>query len=328
MKRNKRKNKKKRKSTNSGSSSDKRQRLSGYASDSFDSTISEALPETFGGETKESDSDRRGREKKEREQKKIEDKAERKRQGYAKSAANKTKPCIANIGGKRVEKNGIIEFEGGTDFWSISSRPIAEEATGISKSAIDNNISKESQSRGKKGIFENKQVMFINAPVDTSDRVPCVTVISHFSTKRAMIRHVREKHPEVLPPAANTTECQKNIKRLRLQLLQSSTAFLVKRVRSNIRHDIKKCDQKQLMAMVEGVDELPEPWPSTNIKGAADKYHLTEQQILDSIDNNEELTIEEGIHKLQLGLEEQRTLNLQDARLHLVGNTRCPKKTR
>ena len=110
---------KKRKLSNSGASSDKRQRLSSDTSDSFDSTISEALPETFGGETKESDSDRRGREKKEREQKKTEEAAERERQRYAKSAASQSIPCLANIGGKRVEKNGIIEFEGGTDFWSI-----------------------------------------------------------------------------------------------------------------------------------------------------------------------------------------------------------------
>jgi|TARA_B110000879_G_scaffold193640_1_gene260692 hypothetical protein len=56
----------KRPAQNSGSNDNKRQRLSSDTSDSFDSTISEALPETFGGETKESDSDRRGRLKKER----------------------------------------------------------------------------------------------------------------------------------------------------------------------------------------------------------------------------------------------------------------------
>ena len=76
------------------------------------------------------------------------------------------------------------------------------------------------------------------------------------------------------------------------------------------------------MAMVDGVEELPEPLPSHNIKGAAKKYHLNEQQILDSIDNNESLTIGGGIHELQLGLEKQRSSYLQDARLHLVGNTR------
>ncbi len=142
--RNKRKNKKKRKSNKSGSSSDKRQRLSGYASEIIESEESEALPEISAGETKETDCDRRGREKKEREQKKIEEAAERERQAYAKSAANKTKLCIANIGGKRVEKNGIIEFEGGTDFGPFS-RQEAEEATGILKKTIGGNIRRKNK---------------------------------------------------------------------------------------------------------------------------------------------------------------------------------------
>ena len=101
------------------------------------------MPETFGGETKESDSDRRGREKKEREQKKTEEAAERKRQGHAKMATSRSKPCVANIGGIRVEKNGIIEFEGGTNFQYLS-RPIAEEGTGISNYTIGKNIRKKS----------------------------------------------------------------------------------------------------------------------------------------------------------------------------------------
>jgi hypothetical protein len=155
----------KRSHSDSGASGDKRQKTSGEKSDSFDSTISEALPEIFAGlpnlqrhcpnflETNESDSDRRGREKKEREQKKTEDAAERERQGNAKGAASRSKPCLANIGGKRVKKNGIIEFEGGTDFQYLS-RPIAEEATGILKKTIDGNIFKKGQSKGKKGIFK------------------------------------------------------------------------------------------------------------------------------------------------------------------------------
>ena len=75
------------------------------------------------------------------------------------------------------------------------------------------------------------------------------------------------------------------------------------------------------MALVDGVEELPEPLPSHNIKGAAKKYHLNEQQILDSIANNEQLTIGGGIHKLQLGLGKTTIIILQDAKLHLVGNT-------
>ena len=53
------------------------------------------------------------------------------------------------------------------------------------------------------------------------------------------------------------------------------------------------------MALVEGYDE---PWGSHSIKGAAKKYHFTEQQILDSIDNNEPLIIEGGLHALNRGL--------------------------
>ena len=53
------------------------------------------------------------------------------------------------------------------------------------------------------------------------------------------------------------------------------------------------------MALVEGYDE---PWGSHSIKGAAKKYHFTEQQILDSIDNNEPLIIEGGLHVLNRGL--------------------------
>ena len=50
-------------------------------SEIIESEESEALPENYAGETKESDVDRRGRLKKERKQKKIEDAEERKRQG-------------------------------------------------------------------------------------------------------------------------------------------------------------------------------------------------------------------------------------------------------
>ena len=192
MKRNKRKNKKKRKSTNSGSSGDKRQRLSGYASEIIESEESESSPEISAGENKESDSDRRGREKEERKRKKTEDAAERKRQGHANKAASNSKPCLANIGGKRVEKNGIIEFEGGETFGPFS-RPAAEEATGISKGTIHNNINDKRKSKGKKGRFEGQKVMFINAPVDTSDKVPCEHCNSHFSSIGNMIRHVRIK---------------------------------------------------------------------------------------------------------------------------------------
>ena len=296
-----RKKNKKRKLTKSGSSGYKRQRFSSDDSEIIESEESEPLIENSAGETKETDCDRRGREKKEREQQRAEEAAERKRQGNAKKAASKSKPCIANIGGERVEKNGIIEFAGGTDFGPYSSKQEAEEATGIPKGAIDGNISKKYKSSGKKGIFENKQVMFINAPVDTSDRVHCGHCDKHFSHRDAMNRHVRAKHPGMLPPAAKRTRMPEEYKTFTPPITPEQYSFLVNKITSNIKHDVEKCDQKQLMAMIEGVDELPEPLPTHSIKKTGDKYNLTEQQILDSIANNEQLTIVGGKHKLQLG---------------------------
>ena len=63
-----------------------RPRLSGDASGFFVSEEPESSPENFAGEIKETDCDRRGREKKEREQQRAEEAAERKRQGHAKRA--------------------------------------------------------------------------------------------------------------------------------------------------------------------------------------------------------------------------------------------------
>ena len=296
--RNKGKNKK-RKSPNSGASSDKRQRLSSDASEIIESEEPEALPENYGGETKESDSDRRGREKKEREQKKREEAAERKRQRLAKTAAGKSKSCLANIGGKRVEKNGIITFEGGETFGPYSKQE-AEDNTGIPKGTIKNNITKKGQSSGKKGVFENKQLMFINAPDDTSDRVHCGHCNKHYGTEGCMIRHVRAKHPGMLPPAAERIKMPEEYKRFTPSITPEQYYFIVERIRNNINHDVKRCDlAPTLMALVDGVDELPEPLPSVNIGGAGEKYHLDEQQILDSIANNESLTIVGGIHVLR-----------------------------
>ena len=317
--RNKRKNKKRRKSNNSGSNDNKRPKTSSRTVTDDDSEIveskSEALLETFGGETKESDSDRRGREKKEREQKKTEKAAERERQRRAKKSASTTKPCFANIGGKRVKKNGIMTFEGGTDFptdFPYLSRSIAEEATGISLSAIGNNINKKSKSNGKKGIFKDQQVMFINAPVDTSNRVHCEHCNKHYGTKGVMIRHVRAFHPGILPPAQEITRMPEQYKTFTTPITQKQYAFLVARVKANIEHDRDKSKMKKLMALVDG---FAEPWPSLNIEGAAKKYHLDEQQIRDSIANNESLTIVKGIHKLQLGLGKIRRINLADRKV-------------
>ena len=279
-------------------------------SEIIESEESEALPENYAGETKETDSDRRGREKKERETRQAEDAAARERQRVAKMAKSHSKTCLANIGGKRVEKNGIIEFEGGTDFGPFSSRSKAEEATGISKCAIDNNINRGCQSRGIKGIFKGQKVMFINAPLDTSDKVPCGHCNSHFNSIRAMRLHVRAKHPGILPPAAKRTRMPEQYKTFTPPITPKQYSFLVIKVASNIQNDLKKCNQKELMALVEGVAELPEPLPSVNIKGAAKKYHFTEEQILDSIANNEELTIGGGRHVLINGRGRTTTIKL------------------
>jgi hypothetical protein len=307
QKKSKKKNKK-RKSLKSGASGDKRPRLSGDASVFFvseepdkspenfagETVSSEASPENSAGETKESGSDRRGREKKERGKKKIEEAAERKRQGNANKATTLSKQCFANIGGERVEKNGIMTFEGGKTFGKWTKQE-AEEATGISKSTIRNNINNKYQSRGKKGRFEGQKVMFINAPVDTSDKVPCEHCNSHFSNKGNMKIHVRAKHPEVpLPPVRGHNRMPKEYETFTPPITQKQYGRIVRKVKGNIQSDLKKCDQKTLMAMIEGVDELPEPLPSHNITNAATKYHFTEQQILDSIANNESLTIGVG----------------------------------
>ena len=115
-----------------------------------------------------------------------------------------------------------------------------------------------------------------------------------------MIQHVRAKHPEVLPPVRETTRMPEEYKTFTPPITPKQYSFIVEKVRGNIKGDLRKCDQKQLMAMIEGVEELPEPLPSQNIKGAAKKYHLDEQQILDSIANNESLTIGVGgIHVLR-----------------------------
>ena len=282
----------------SGASVKKRPKTSSRTVTDNDSEIieseeSESSPETFGGETKESDSDRRGREKKEREQQRAEESAERKRQGNAKKAASKSIPCYANIGGKRVTNDGIIEFEGGETFGPFSKQE-AEDATGILKKTIKNNINKKIQSRGKKGRFEGQQVLFINVPVDTSMKVPCIDPKcgKHFLLKSGMTRHVRQKHPALLPPAAERIRMPKTFTFMKPE----QYAIIVNRVSDNFKGDLKKSKLTTLMALVEGFDE---PWGSTNIKGAATKYCLDEQQIRESIQNNESLIIVGGMHRLR-----------------------------
>ena len=123
-----------------------------------------------------------------------------------------------------------------------------------------------------------------------------------------MTIHVRAKHPEVpLPPAREFIRMPEEYETFTPPISPQQYSFIVNKVASNIGSDITKCDQKTLMAMIEGVEE---PLPSVNIEGAAKKYHFTEQQILDSIANNEQLTIGGGKHKLRNELGKTTTIRL------------------
>jgi hypothetical protein len=234
----------------------------------------------------------------------------------------RNQPCLVNIGGERVEKNGIITFEGGETFGPYSKQE-AEDNTGIPKVTIKNNIFKKIKSIGKKDEFKDQKVMFINAPtapVDTSNRYHCpVTGCgNHYGTKGRMTTHVRANHPEVpLPPVRGHNRMPKEYKMFTPPITPEEYSIIVRNVGNNIQNDVDKCDLKTLMALVEGVDELPEPLPSNNIGGAGDKYHFTEEQILDSIANNESLTIEDDIiHKLVNELGKHSTIRLAGYRPH------------
>jgi hypothetical protein len=252
---NKRKKKNERKSPNSGASVNKRPKTSSRTVSDDDSEIieseeSEALPETFGGETKESDSDRRGREKEERKRQQTEEAAERERQRGANIAASQSIPCLANIGGIRVEKNGIIEFEGGETFEKWTKQE-AEDATGILKKTIKANIHRKNKSSGTKGIFKGQQVMFINAPVDTSNKVPCGHCTQHFSITGTRIQHVRKFHPGVLPPARKNSRMPEEFETF---TTRKQYAIIIKRIKSTIKcdrkkHNVTEEDKVKLMAM-------------------------------------------------------------------------------
>ena len=123
-----------------------------------------------------------------------------------------------------------------------------------------------------------------------------------------MIRHVRAKHPGILPPAAQEIiRMPEEYKTFTPPITPEQYGRIVERVKDNIKADLRKSKKKFLMALVESFDE---PLPSINIKGAAKKYHLDEQQILDSIDNNESLIIEGGSHVLNRGLGKSTTKQL------------------
>ena len=155
MKRNKRKNKKKRKSTNSGSSVDKRQRLSGDTSESGETKQSEVSPDSSAGETKEDGA------------------ADRERQRRVNSAESRSPPCIAilytKIGGKYVKGKGWVgeSFVPTGESITFTSRLKASERLGgMKRKTITKNIDNKSRSKIKGGDYEGQYVMLSNIIVE------------------------------------------------------------------------------------------------------------------------------------------------------------------
>tara|TARA_B110001452_G_scaffold171863_1_gene143938 strand:- start:620 stop:2170 length:1551 start_codon:yes stop_codon:yes gene_type:complete len=168
QKKSKKKNKK-RKSLNSGSSGDKRQRLPSNDSDSYESTMSEALPST--GETKEDLSltviplplitKEDGA-------------AARRRQGYAKSAETLSPPCIAilytkikwkRINGKHI-KGHFVPIGKSIIFTSRLEASESEVLGGMNRKTIITNIDKKGRSKIKGGDYDGLYVMFSNIIVE------------------------------------------------------------------------------------------------------------------------------------------------------------------
>ena len=181
--RNKRKNKKKRKSPKSGSSGGKRQRLSDDTSEIVDSTMSEALPEIFAGETKSSEALPSAGETKEdltltviplSVMTKEDLAAARKRQGHAKRSETNSPPCIAvlytRIKGKWVTGKGWVgeSFVPTGESITFTSRVKASDKFGgMRRKTIGANIDNKSRSKIKGGEYEGKYVMLSNNPVES-----------------------------------------------------------------------------------------------------------------------------------------------------------------
>ena len=144
----------KRPSQNSGSSVDKRQRLSSDTSESGETKSSEALPGNSAGETKEDLA------------------ADRRRQRCAKMAESKTKPCIAIlykfIKGRTIKRKYIKgHFVKIGDPITFTSRVKAGKCFGgIPTKTIAMNIDRKSRSKIKGGIHEGLYVMLSNKPVE------------------------------------------------------------------------------------------------------------------------------------------------------------------
>jgi hypothetical protein len=149
------KGKKKRKYSNSGSSADKRQRLSGDTSESGETKQSEVSPESSAGETKEDGA------------------ADRKRQRIAKQAESITKPCIATIytkiKGKRIKGKYIkgLFVKSGEPITFTSRVNAGECFGGMKANTIARNIDKKSRSEIKGGEYEGLYVMLENKPVES-----------------------------------------------------------------------------------------------------------------------------------------------------------------
>jgi hypothetical protein len=140
--------------SDSGSSGDKRQRLSSDVATQGETKESDALLENSAGETKE------------------EMAADRKRQGRAKIAESKTIPCIATlykkIEGKWVKSNYIKgHFVQIGEPITFTSRVKASKCFGgMNRNTIAANIDNKGRSKIKGGEYEGLYVMLENKPVE------------------------------------------------------------------------------------------------------------------------------------------------------------------
>jgi len=166
QKKSKKKNKK-RKSLKSGSSGDKRQRLSSDDSEIDDSTMSEAFPEIFAGETNSSEALPSAGETKE------DGVAARRRQGRAKAAETLSPPCIAvlytkikgRMSGKKWIKMSFVKS--GVSITFGSRLEASRVFGGMPTSTISININKKCKSEIQKGIHKGQYVMFSNIVVES-----------------------------------------------------------------------------------------------------------------------------------------------------------------
>ena len=139
----------------SGSSVDKRQRLSSDTSEIGETKESDASPESSAGETKEDGA------------------ADRFRQERAKSAESLSKPCIAVLytyikGGKTKGKYIKGHFvPTGESITFTSRRQVGECFVGITTSVIKANINRRNKSKIKGGDYDGLYVMFSNKPVES-----------------------------------------------------------------------------------------------------------------------------------------------------------------